>query len=78
MTESAAQQVVLSNYPLSRSFKQRLEERYGNALRLINVAELRQVSLLNLLSHLRGIRAECLSVATEDERQRRAAAHSGS
>lgn len=67
MTESAAQQVVLSNYPLSRSFKQRLEERYGNALRLINVAELRQVSLLNLLSHLRGIRAECLSVATEDE-----------
>ena len=67
MIDPVEQQVVLSNYPLSRAFKQRLEERYGSALRLINVAELRQVSFVNLISHLRAIRAECLSVATEDE-----------
>ncbi len=67
MIDSVEQQVVLSNYPLSRAFKQRLEERYGGALRLINVAELRQVSFVNLISHLRAIRADCLSVATEDE-----------
>src|SRR5579863_3601102 len=59
--------LVLSNYPLSRAFKQRLEQSYGSALRLINVAELRQVSFMNLLTHLRAITAPCLSVATEDE-----------
>ncbi len=67
MIEPIEKQVVLSNYPLSRAFKQRLEERYGSAFRLINVAELRQVSLWNLLSQLRAIRTSCLSVATEDE-----------
>lgn len=59
--------VVLSNYPLSRAFRLRLEQHLGGAARLINVAELRQVSFFNLLRGLRRIRAERLSVATEDE-----------
>ena len=59
--------VVLSNYPLSRGFRQQLETRFPAGLRLVNIAELRQVSVLNLLSQLRRIRAERLSVATEDE-----------
>ena len=66
MTAPAAH-VVLSNYPLSRGFRQRLEARAGAGLELVNIAELRQVSALNLLRALRRLRPPLLSVATEDE-----------
>ncbi len=66
MTAPAAH-VVLSNYPLSRDFRQRLEARAGTGLELVNIAELRQVSALNLLRALRRLHAPLLSVATEDE-----------
>jgi glycosyltransferase involved in cell wall biosynthesis len=59
--------VILSNYPLSRAFRQQLEQRFGRTLGFVNIAELRQVSLTNLLLALRQVRAERLSVATEDQ-----------
>lgn len=64
---SADAHVVLSNYPLSRGFRQKLEAEYPGKLRLINIAELRQVSVMNLLRELRRVQAPRLSVATEDE-----------
>jgi O-antigen/teichoic acid export membrane protein/glycosyltransferase involved in cell wall biosynthesis len=59
--------VVLSNYPLSRAFRQQLEACLQGELRWINIAELRQVSFLNLLRALRQIDAPYLSIATEDQ-----------
>ena len=59
--------VVLSNYPLSRAFRQQLEAHLSGELRWVNIAELRQVSFLNLLRELRKIDARYLSIATEDQ-----------
>jgi O-antigen/teichoic acid export membrane protein/glycosyltransferase involved in cell wall biosynthesis len=59
--------VVLSNYPLSRAFRQQLEACLSGELHWVNIAELRQVSFLNLLRGLRKIDAPCLSIATEDQ-----------
>jgi glycosyltransferase involved in cell wall biosynthesis len=59
--------VILSNYPLSRAYRLRLEQRYGSSIEVLNVAELRQVSFVNLLQGLRQIGARRLSVAMEDE-----------
>ncbi len=59
--------VVLSNYPVSRPFRGRLEQRFGTELRFVNISELRQASAARLLCDLRRIRADLLSVATEDE-----------
>ncbi|HEY7996434.1 MAG TPA: glycosyltransferase family 4 protein [Steroidobacteraceae bacterium] len=64
---AAGAHVVLSNYPLSRDFRLRIEEHCGAGIRHLNISELRQVSLLNLLRGLWRIRAANLSVATEDE-----------
>jgi len=62
-----AAHVILSNYPLSRAFRSRLEQHFGSGIHLINIAELRQVSFVKLVRALRQIRAERLSVAIEDE-----------
>jgi hypothetical protein len=62
-----AAHVILSNYPLSRAFRSRLEQHFGSVIHLINIAELRQVSFVKLVRALRQIRAERLSVAIEDE-----------
>src|SRR5207248_814405 len=42
-------------------------EKFGAGVRLINISELRQVSLLNLLRGLWRIKAAWVSVATEDD-----------
>jgi glycosyltransferase involved in cell wall biosynthesis len=67
MMEAPNAHVVLSNYPLSRAFRQRLEERFGSEVRLLNIAELRQASIVTLLAELRRLRVTRVSVATEDE-----------
>jgi glycosyltransferase involved in cell wall biosynthesis len=67
VTAADESHAVLSNYPLSRDFRQQLEQRLPGRLRFINIAELRQVSLLNLLRELRGLTAASVTVATEDE-----------
>jgi glycosyltransferase involved in cell wall biosynthesis/O-antigen/teichoic acid export membrane protein len=62
----AGDAAVLSNYPLSRDFRERLEERCGGSLRFVNVAELRQSSLATLLRGLLSLDARQVLVATED------------
>jgi O-antigen/teichoic acid export membrane protein/glycosyltransferase involved in cell wall biosynthesis len=57
---------VLSNYPLSRDYRERLERSCGMALRFVNVAELRRASLSALLRGLRAIDSPRVLVATED------------
>ena len=57
---------VLSNYPLSRDYRERLERLCGGPLRFINVAELRQVSMTTLLRGLVSLDARQVLVATED------------
>ena len=63
----AGSDVVLSNYPLSRAFRERIEVHVGSAVALFNVAELRQASLMRLLRTLRGLQSQRLFVAIEDE-----------
>jgi glycosyltransferase involved in cell wall biosynthesis len=63
-----AEQVVLSNYPLSRDFRDRLAQYFGSTPRFLDVVELRRISSLGrVFRDLRAIRAKLLSIAIEDE-----------
>ncbi|HEX4389512.1 MAG TPA: glycosyltransferase [Steroidobacteraceae bacterium] len=61
-----SESAVLSNYPLSRDYRERLERLCGGPLRFINVADLRQVSMTALLRGLVSLEASHVLVATED------------
>ena len=63
---AAVHRIVLSNYPLSRDFRARLEGQLGSDTRFINVAELRQASGLAIVRELVKISSPQLLVATED------------
>jgi len=63
-----AEHVILSNYPLSRDFRDRLTRYFGSTPRFLDVVEFRRTSSLRrLLWDLRTIRAKLLSIAIEDE-----------
>lgn len=62
-----AEQVILSSYPLSRDFRDKLARHFGATLRFLDVVELRRSSIGRLLRELRSVRADLLSVAIEDE-----------
>lgn len=62
-----AEQVILSNYPLSRDFRDRLTQYFGSTPRFLDVVELRRSSLGRLFRDLRAVRAKFLSIAIEDE-----------
>lgn len=62
--------IVLTNYPLSKVFRDRIEAHLGGTPRYVNVTDLRQVSLWRLATGLLALRAPRVLVAAEDESTR--------
>lgn len=58
--------VILSQYPLSRSYRRSLADVLGAEPTFVTVAELRQGSLLSLITRTQAIRADKLLIGMED------------
>lgn len=63
-------QIVLTNYPLSKGFRDRLGGQLGDHPRYVNVSDLRQRSLWGMISALLRMRADRALVAVDDESSR--------
>ena len=57
---------ALVAYPISRDYRQKLEDALGYAPQYLTVAELRRESFWRLLRRLRGLKAQSLVVPFED------------
>lgn len=65
---SLIQHHILSNYPLSTSFRERIETLLGPGASYLNVSELRQTrSLPSIVAALRSLRGQKLTVAIEED-----------
>ena len=58
---------ILTNYPLSKEFRNRIASHLGSDPTFVNISDLRRISLMRLLSGLLSVRAAKVLVAVEDE-----------
>lgn len=58
--------VVLSQYPPSRSYRERIDAAFGHSPHYVSIGDLRQGSLGDLIRNIRAIRCDRLVIAMED------------